>query len=76
MLMARRKATESPWFLGEGQKPTGERSEHLLALLADQGQTNKNLTLHGMRRFLPQDRPQQREETKNKLVLSRIDFCF
>jgi hypothetical protein len=27
MPTARRRATESPWFLGEGQKPTGERSE-------------------------------------------------
>jgi hypothetical protein len=25
---------------------------------------------------LPQNRPKPREETKNKLVLSKIDFCF
>jgi hypothetical protein len=25
---------------------------------------------------LPQNHPQPREETKNKLVLSKIDFCF
>jgi hypothetical protein len=26
--------------------------------------------------MLPQNRPQPREEIKNKLMLSKIDFCF
>jgi hypothetical protein len=63
--MAKAMATAPPWFLVKGKKPSGEEVSVrllLLALLEDQGQTN--------------NRPQPREETKNKLVLSKIDFLL